>query len=294
MALYIIANPNAGNHKAADVVSRIEKEYPEFEVKAYYTECIDDEKNQVSLILEHFQEKNDQLLIIGGDGTLAKVAFYFPKNLPIAYYAVGSGNDFAHSLQMSDLDTILEAIKQKRVETIYVYRHETGLLINSLDTGFASWVIYQSSISKLKRLFNHLHIGKLIYLLFGILGIFFAPTTSVIITKNQKEKKQFDHLFFCSIANNQYFGGGISIWPEASVKKPQLDVVLFYNSGLMTKIKNLLALVFKKQKETTTIIHDSYQDIEITFPEKTRVQIDGEIVTKTKFHLKQEIRQLYR
>ena len=80
-------------------------------------------------------------MILGGDGTLSKVLYYLPADIPFAYYPVGSGNDFARALGLKkELTHLIESTKQAPKE-ITVYTYQNGLVLNSLDLGFASWVI---------------------------------------------------------------------------------------------------------------------------------------------------------
>ena len=54
---------------------------------------------------------------------------------------MGSGNDFARALGLKkDLTHLIESTKQALKE-ITVYTYQKGLVLNSLDLGFASWVI---------------------------------------------------------------------------------------------------------------------------------------------------------
>ncbi|MFX4006274.1 hypothetical protein ACJBX6_11620, partial [Streptococcus suis] len=60
--------------------------------------------------------------------------------------------------------------------------------------------------------------GKLTYLFFGIKTLLSKQAINLELTLDEKSY-QFDNLFFISVANSVYFGGGIMIWPTARAKK---------------------------------------------------------------------------
>lgn len=89
-------------------------------------------------------------MIIGGDGTLSKVMTYLPQHIPCAYYPVGSGNDFARALKIPNLKETLTAIQTERLKEINCFIYDKGLILNSLDLGFAAYVVWKASNSKIK------------------------------------------------------------------------------------------------------------------------------------------------
>lgn len=144
MTLYIIANPHAGNHGAKQVISDIEKHHTS-DICTLLTRYKNDELHQVERLLKTFDPEKDKLLIVGGDGTLSKVLYHLPANLPFAYYPVGSGNDFARALGIvPNLEALLASLTNLPKE-ITVYSYQEGLVLNSLDLGFAAWVVNQAA-----------------------------------------------------------------------------------------------------------------------------------------------------
>ncbi|CAM2874396.1 sphingosine kinase and enzymes related to diacylglycerol kinase [Streptococcus acidominimus] len=89
MTLYILANPQAGNSQAPDIIDTIFEQYPDIPLEIHLTEKKDQEAILVERILKTFDSNIDQLLILGGDGTLSKTLDYWPAQLPFAYYPTG-------------------------------------------------------------------------------------------------------------------------------------------------------------------------------------------------------------
>ncbi|MGT2750064.1 diacylglycerol/lipid kinase family protein [Streptococcus orisasini] len=274
--LYILVNPNAGDKKGLKKAIVIQKTYPQFKAKIYLTQCADDEINQLTQILAAYQSDQDQLLIIGGDGTLSKVLLALPKDIPFAYLASGSGNDFNRSLPAS-LEMVMEALKKRRTQEISVFQSANHLILNSLGFGFDARVISYSQHSSLKRWLNQFGLGKLTYLLLGIRSAFSRKSVSLTIKDAKGHSQKLSDLFLFVLANTAYFGGGITIWPEASVKTNQIDLVYLKKGTVFQNIQGLLALVLKKHQKSSRLKHESYTELTLDCYKPTAAQVDGEL-----------------
>lgn len=199
MTLYIIANPHAGNQGAKQVISDIEKHHT-LDICTLLTCYKNDELHQVERLLKTFDPEKDKLLIVGGDGTLSKVLYHLPANLPFAYYPVGSGNDFARALGIvPNLEALLASLTHQPKE-ITVYSYQEGLVLNSLDLGLAAWVVNQAANSTLKTVLNKCHLGKLTYVATAIQFLLKNPLqTSVSLESSEGNNLILnDHFFFTS------------------------------------------------------------------------------------------------
>ncbi|WP_419579922.1 diacylglycerol/lipid kinase family protein, partial [Streptococcus suis] len=132
------------------------------------------------------------------------------------------GNDFAKAMNITSLYRSVDAILEGKTSRIYVLNSSYGTVVNSMDFGFAAQVINGSTNSILKKILNKVKLGKLTYLFFGIKTLFSKQAINLELTLDEKSY-QLDNLFFISVANSLYFGGGIMIWPTASAKKKEVD-----------------------------------------------------------------------
>lgn len=291
MTLYIIANPHAGNHQAQATIDQV-KDLTKEKVRTFFTRWTDDEKYQVEEVLK-FYRSQDSLLIIGGDGTLSKVLFHLPSHIPFAYYPVGSGNDFARALKLPDLQEILNSIEKNQKHPLTVFGYEKGLMLNSLDLGFAAYVVNEAADSKLKHFLNRCHLGKLTYILVAIKSLLKNPTASLTYQQTTGSWKTIENHFFFSIANNTYFGGGITIWPTATVFEDSLHLVYAKGDTFNQRIKILLSLISRKHQASTTLCHEELEQISLEIPSETIVEIDGEILEVDKLTLSRQTRYIY-
>lgn len=101
---------------------------------------------------------------------------------------MGSGNDFARALGLKkDLTHLIESTK-KALKEITVYTYQKGLVLNSLDLGFASWVINHVEQSQLKTKLNKYHLGKLTYILTAIQCLIKKPAFASLCLETEAGK----------------------------------------------------------------------------------------------------------
>ncbi|MGT2964800.1 diacylglycerol/lipid kinase family protein [Streptococcus acidominimus] len=292
MIVYILANPLAGNGQAFAIIKDIQKTYPQVRIESYLTQRRDDEYRQVKEILSVFQENSDRFLILGGDGTLSKVLSVWPREIPFAYYPTGSGNDFARATGVKDWRQVMEHLLETAPVPICVLEVPDGVVVNSLDIGYPARVIAHSEKSAVKRWFNRLKIGKLTYIFFGIFGLVNASQLSALVKTND-QTRELEHLFFLSIANNTYFGGGIMIWPEAHITKPQMDLVYVSAISMSQRITALLDLILKRHKRSSVLHHVTAERVCLRLPHETVAQVDGELQTITEVAITCQTRYYY-
>ncbi|MBO4107119.1 diacylglycerol/lipid kinase family protein [Streptococcus suis] len=293
MKLFILANPQAGSKRAQALIQEICDTYPQLAPTIFLTRGVDDEYRQIQAILAEFEPVQDALLILGGDGTLSKALTALPKNIPFAYFPTGSGNDFARTLAIKDIRQVMEALIEKRTTPITVLQSNFGVVVNSLDLGFAAQVIAYSERSRTKRWLKTVGLGKIAYLLFGLRSLFGQSALSVQVELDG-ERMHLDRLFFLSLANNPYFGGGIMIWPDASPFQSQLHLVWFATGSLFYRIKALLEMIFHRHKSSKIIHHREAKEVIVTTDKDLSIQIDGEVVEASEIVLTCQERRIYR
>lgn len=292
MIVYILANPHAGNGSAVQRIDQLEKDYPDLQLKSYFTAEKNDEYGLVKEILSHFRVAEDRLLILGGDGTLSKVLSVLPEEIPFAYFPTGSGNDFARAMGIFSLDQVIHSLREGNPIRISVLQSDHGVIVNSLDMGYSAQVIAYSERFRLKKWLNRIKLGKITYVLFGVLSLIRHPRLSVRIEK-EGESIQLEELFFLSFANNTYFGGGIMIWPEASAKTVQIDVVYFRAKYFLSRVGALLDLLLKKHQSSPYLQHFTAKELTAYLPAAIAVQMDGELKEIQEITLRCQKRYLY-
>lgn len=291
--LLILANPSSGNGQASQVIERIRTDYPDLELIPFLTRAIDDEAYQVRQLLSDYRPQHDRILILGGDGTLSKLLKELPATIPFAYYPTGSGNDFARALAINNLDDVIAAILSNRQQEIGLMTYQGGVIVNSLDFGFAASVIAYTERSLLKKWLKKLGLGRLSYLIYAIKALF-TPCSVTIDMQSAHHTLVLNDVFFISFANNRYFGGGIMIWPEASVFNGCLDVVYIENRGFYHNVKALLDLLCHRHHNSRSIHHLSAERLFLRTLSGSVAQVDGELISLVESDLVIQKRYFYR
>lgn len=292
--LYVLGNPNSGDKTTQQKIQEIETKFPHLEMKVFLTQAKDQEKELVDKILESYQEKSDQFLIIGGDGTLSKVLRYWPASYPFAYLQSGSGNDFGKGYPLPSMQGLIKAIESQSIAEITVLHSDEFVVVNSLGAGFDAHVIEQSGRTVWKNYFNKVHLGRFLYPALGLISMFSRKKVNLTLTDEKGKEHSFDNLFLFVLANNRYFGGGIEIWPEATVETAQIDLVYAPYRSVIGNMICLLQLLLHRQKKSRLIKHHVFHKLTLEFPREEGVQIDGEFVTIKEIELQPQVRKIYR
>ncbi|MBP2620229.1 diacylglycerol/lipid kinase family protein [Streptococcus panodentis] len=291
--IYLLVNPHSGDKSGLTKARRLQETYADLEINIYVTQQKDDEWKQLERILQNYQASKDRLLVIGGDGTLSKVLSYWPKEEPLAYLPAGSANDFIKGFGGLPAEKVLEAMNTNRTRTIHVFKSKNYLILNSLGIGFDARVINYSEHSALKSFFNRLHLGKFIYLVFGIRSVFSKKSASISLTDAEGRQVKFKNPFLFVLANTAYFGGGVMIWPQASVETEHLDLVYLQKRNLYYHISGLLALLFRQHDSSKKLQHKVYTAVKLKCSEPTLAQIDGESVLLQEETFICQVRKIY-
>lgn len=103
-------------------------------------------------------EKNDFLIVVGGDGSFNEVLNGIKKSsnpeTPITYLPAGTGNDFARGAGLTDdpkqlINDLLMNPKPEQVDCGYFSSNipdkREGYFINNFGIGFDAFIVHQSN-----------------------------------------------------------------------------------------------------------------------------------------------------
>ncbi|MBR4255980.1 MAG: diacylglycerol kinase family protein [Clostridia bacterium] len=221
--------------------------------------------------------KDDKLLICGGDGTLNRflnISEGVPVECEILLYPCGSGNDFARDLgkdAMAEPFVITKYVQSLPTVTV---KGKTCKFINNVGFGIDG---YCSEEGDKQRASSDKEVN---YTSIAINGLLFhyKPTTATVTVDGVKHV--FEKAWLAPTMNGRYYGGGMNAAPaQDRLKNDTLSVMLFYGAG---RIRTLAAFpsIFKgehiKHKKLVTII--TGKDIKVEFDSPRPLQIDGETV----------------
>lgn len=268
MKAYILYNPMAGNRRWEQTVGALEV------VLDIDTECIPITSiTNYRAFLEGL-EKDDTLIIAGGDGTLNR----FVNDTDglrieneLLYFPMGTGNDFACDVNggrealidaaqyLADLPTVRVGDKKYR-------------FLNAVGYGLDGYCCQVGD--ELRRA------GKKVnYTAIAIKGLLFDyKPTSAVVTVDGKTYT-YDKVWIAPAMNGRFYGGGMMAAPKQNRLNPEktLSLMVFHSGG---RLKTLMAFpsIFKgehlKYRKMVDILEG--REICVEFSRPVALQIDGE------------------
>lgn len=230
--LHIIMNPSSSTGNGYKIWKSVEKVLTDRNIKytLYETNGPESAKNYASNIT--FDSSDDILIGIGGDGTMNEIFCGIKdfSKVTLGYIPSGSGGDLARDLNLSkDPLDALEAILNPK-EYIYM---DVGHMVNaecdkrfcvSSGIGFDAAVCHEAFRSKIKKVLNAIHLGKLTYVIIALQMLASAKKTSCKLILDEDIEINVDNLYFIATMLHRYEGGGFMFCPEAKYDDGILDL----------------------------------------------------------------------
>lgn len=239
--IHFIVNPNSGGGSVGknwdNLLARIENKVGKIEYS-----FTNSKGHGSTIALECCNQKNEILVVIGGDGTVSETVDGIIKskntNVSILVLNLGTGGDFSRSLGVpGDLDIALDRIQsgiKKNVDVgIVKYKSEltgellTRYFVNITGCGMAGAVVRTVNKSSKK---------------FGGFSYYLGSLSNVLSYSNKPIKIRLDggswierKVTTLAICNGQYFGGGMRISPNSELNDGVLDVTILKDWNLFQK-----------------------------------------------------------
>ncbi|MGR3741936.1 diacylglycerol/lipid kinase family protein [Companilactobacillus sp. DQM5] len=245
------------------------------------------------------ESKNSLLLVIGGDGTLNECLNGVRQSrnplTPIAYIPSGSGNDFARGLNLeTHLNTIINNLESdistKMVDIgkfIDDESNDSYYFVNNIGIGFDAAVVNATNNSKLKKILNTLHLGKLSYVS-QLVKVFFQQKSFNLQVSDFTTKKEFlfENVFLVTTTNHPFFGGGVPIIPNADPFDQKLDLIVVDYMNMFNIIRLFIKMLTNGTHMSDYRVHHITSDnIHLQTNKPEYKQMDGEDFEKSNVNL---------
>lgn len=215
---------------------------------------------------------DDRIIILGGDGTLSRVADAICGRTftqPILVVRAGTGNDFVRSLKTKEhyveVNHLLKGLPLMTTDGV------SRRAINGAGIGLDGYVGHLVNTStKKKNKFNYFR-----HTLEGFVK--YQPVQALITVDGTKHREE--KIWLAAIMHGAYFGGGMKIAPKAQREPGILHLVIVKDIP-----KWLLTMIFPTIYRGRHTIFKRYvktyvgQEITITTDKPTYAQIDGDTV----------------
>lgn len=158
--------------------------------------------------------------------------------------------------------------------------------VNNLGIGFDAYVVNKTNHSKLKTKFNKINIGNLTYGINIVQALKGQDNFKVRISTNG-HTSYYEHAYLVTTTNHSYFGGGVPILPIASIHNYQLDIAIVEKPNLAKFIYLFSKLLINgSHMKSKQFYYFESSAIEVKTDDPEYDQLDGEELSKRKFHLK--------
>ncbi|MFA7418462.1 MAG: diacylglycerol kinase family protein [Melioribacteraceae bacterium] len=244
---------------------------------------------------EDFAEKiansgTDYLIAVGGDGTMHEVVngiMQVPKdqreNLIIGLLPVGSGNDFARTLNLSGkISYLYKLISNNSLIDLDVGKIECKALDGKDTTVYFNNIAGVGLDAEVAKRVNE---GNKAY---GPNVAYYSATVKSFLNYRKKQIKvssaDFNYegnVLLLSFANAKYFGSGLGIAPHAKVNDGKMALTLAGDVSLFDYLKNVGKLRKCAYLKHPGIVYDEAESMNIEpIGEPCYIEADGELVGK--------------
>ena len=265
---YVIYNPLAGNGKAKEDAQLLQMLLDE-ELEYYDMTRI---TNYAAFISG--MEKEDYLVIVGGDGTLNRFV-NDTDGMEIAheilYFPTGIGNDFAKDMGMGENPHPITAYL-KDLPTVEV-NGKRYRFINGVGFGIDGYCCEVGD--ELRKIPGK----KVNYTGIAIKGLLFhfAPRNA----KGTVDRKEYAYkkVWIAPTMHGKFYGGGMIPTPKQDRDSGKLSLMLFHGAGRLRTLC-VFPSIFKGEhvKHTKMVAVHTGKEITVEFDRPTPLQIDGETI----------------
>ena len=270
----LLVNPAAGRGRALrrlDAATRALAAYGPLDVVR--TERSGDEAR---LALEAAADGVRTLVVLGGDGTVSRVAGALATagaDTPLAILAAGTGNDFAKSLgaPVHDYAAMAERIARGATRRVDVGRLAGRPFVNAAGFGFDVAVLERMTRARWLR-GDALYIGAALGELFRFGGV----DARVRVAPDVLDQRA--RWLLVVIANGQWFGGSFRIAPAARLDDGQLDLVLVRNANAWRRARLFAAAPFGAHVRAPEVQAFTTEACTIAADRPVACELDGELV----------------
>ena len=265
---YVIYNPLSGNGEAKEDAQLLQMVLDE-QLEYYDITRI---TNYAAFISG--MEREDYLVIVGGDGTLNRFVNDtdgLEITQEILYFPTGTGNDFAKDMGMEGNPRPVTG-HLKDLPSVEV-NGKRCRFINGVGFGIDGYCCQVGDA--LRKIPGK----KVNYTGIAIKGLLFhfAPRNAKVIVDGKEYT--YKKVWIAPTMHGRYYGGGMIPTPKQGRSSGKLSVMLFHGAGRLRTLC-VFPSIFKGEhiKHTKMVAVHTGQEITVEFDRPTPLQIDGETV----------------
>ncbi len=292
---YFIVNPHSRSGKGLDIWNRLKSSLDEKKIpyEAYLTEHTGHASELAAELTspKHPDKEPKTIVALGGDGTLNEVVngLVLSPAVSLAYIPCGSGNDFSRGMKLlkdpgKALDRLLSGASCRYIDygiLSYMNDYPTHRrFIVSAGIGYDADVCRNIFTTRLKRILNKFHAGKLSYLFIGIKRIVLCKSADGCLTLDGTKKINLKRIRFISSHIQKFEGGGFRFAPKADPADGYLDLCVVSGVSRLRLTFLLLASLFGKHIVCNGVRTFACREASLHTDRPLEVHADGETCYK--------------
>ncbi|HEV7402663.1 MAG TPA: diacylglycerol kinase family protein [Chthoniobacteraceae bacterium] len=210
----------------------------------------------------------DTVVAAGGDGTVNEIVNGLAgSGLALGVLPAGTMNVFAAELGLpTDLAQAWEVIRRGHAREIDLAKANQQYFVQLAGIGFDAQIVKETSWA-MKR-----DLGPLSYVISAAQVAARKPPRLVV----QCDDRTFEGCFVL-IGNGRYYGGPVTLFPEARVDDGLLDALVFQKMSYLDVIRYLGNILMGSHTDLPDVISCQARRIEVTSDDPVPVEVDGEL-----------------
>ncbi len=239
--------------------------------------------DEARLAREAAQDGVRALVVLGGDGTVSRVAGALVQagaDTPLAVLSGGTGNDFVKSLGTPSRDyaamaSLIAAGRTRRVDVGMVGDRP---FVNAAGFGFDVAVLERTTRARWLR-------GDLLYVASALAELFrfsgvranIRVAADALAEPELTEPPSHPSHLLVVIANGQWFGGTFRIAPDARLDDGQLDLVVIRDASPWRRARLFAAAPFGRHVLASEVEAQRARALTVEFARPPQCEADGEL-----------------
>ncbi|MFM9329925.1 diacylglycerol kinase [Paenibacillus mesotrionivorans] len=214
----------------------------------------------------------DVIIAAGGDGTLYEVINGMAEREnrpPLGLLPLGTTNDFARAMSIpKNLEAACDIIIHGATRVIDLGKANQRYFINIAGGGSLTELTYEVP-SRLKTM-----LGQLAYYMKGLEKLPRLRPVEIVLKSEDRELHEEVMVFL--ISNTNSVAGFEKLCPDAAIDDGLMDIILVKKCNLVEMIRVVTLALRGEHLNDPHIIHFQSKQIQITSPDYTQLNLDGE------------------
>ncbi len=285
--LNFIVNGKSSSGNGLKVWMKIEKVLIEkkIEYKCHMTQ----RAGHATEIVRELCEKNEDtvnIVVVGGDGSINEVINGITDFEKVRFSVIpsGSGNDFARGMgikknTMKQLERIINSTEDYRIDlgqVKYNKERKSKYFAISSGVGMDALVCKKVDTSRLKKVLNKLHLGKLTYIIITVQSLFTMDYANTNTKFDGDREENFKNLIFMAFMNFEAEGGGVPMSPKADATDGKLSACACSNVSKWGALCRLPLLVMRNHENLKCFDMIECKESKLHLEKPMALHADGE------------------